>query len=199
MFEAFASHGDTLGLRRSTLTRPNASRSHSAAGTANTTPRVAARLDHSILSEKAYSWCMRVIHALQVGVGVCAGLLLAGVTTASASKLGTATGQTLASGATVVASCDTSIAASWNDGSTSPVWVGNATAANSTFNVTTLKLTGIAAGCNGQRYKAVVADSTGTAIESWTGGTISGTTLTLTLSPAASSTTIEQIIIVIYG
>lgn len=177
--------------------RPNASRSHAAVGTANKTPQATARLDPAILSKKAYSWRMRVIHAVQLGVGVCAGLLVAGVTTASASKLGTATGQTLASGATVVASCDTSVTASWDDGSTSPVWVGNATAANSTFNVTTLKLTGIAAGCNGKSYKAVVAGSTGAAIQSFS-GTISGTSLTLTLT-ATTSKNIEQIVIVISG
>lgn len=140
---------------------------------------------------------MRLIRVSQIGVGVCAGLLLGGVVTASAAQLGTLSAQNLATSATVIASCDSSIAASWDDGATSPVWVGNATPANSTYNVTKLNLTGIAGGCNGQSYKAVVAGSTGAAIQSFA-GTITGTSLTLTLT-ATTSKNIEQIIIVIYG
>lgn len=140
---------------------------------------------------------MRPVHLAQLVVGVCAGLLLGGMVTASAAQLGNLTAQTLGTSATVIASCDTSIAASWDDGATSPVWVGNGTTpANSTYNVTKLHLTGIAAGCSGQSYKAVVAGSTGAPIQSFS-GTISATSLTLTLT-ATTSKNIEQIIIVIY-
>ena len=69
--------------------------------------------------------------------------------------------------------CDSSIGVSWDDGATSPVFAGNATVANSTFNVSTVKLTGVDAACNGQNFKVVAAASTGTQLQV-ASGTISG-------------------------
>ncbi len=140
---------------------------------------------------------MRLVHVFRIGAGLCAGLILGGVVTASAAKLGNLTAKTQATSATVVASCDSSIAASWDSGSTSPVWVGDSIPANSTYNVTKLQLTGISGVCNGLNYKAVVASSTGAAIQSFA-GSVSGTSLTLTL-PATDSKNVEQIVLTIYG
>ncbi|MGV1037751.1 MAG: hypothetical protein ACOYD0_12110 [Candidatus Nanopelagicales bacterium] len=140
---------------------------------------------------------MRLVHVLRIGAGLCVGLVLGGVATASAAKLGNLTAQTQATSATVVASCDSSIAASWDSGSTSPVWLGDSTPTNSTYSVTKLELTGIAGACNGLNYKAVLANSTGTAIQSFA-GSVSGTSLTLTLA-ATDSKNVEQIVLTIYG
>lgn len=140
---------------------------------------------------------MRLVHVLRIGAGLSVGLILGGVATASAAKLGNLTAQTRATSATVVASCDSSIAASWDSGASSPVWQGDLTPTNSTYNVSKLDLTGIAGACNGLNYKAVIANSTGTAIQSFA-GSISGTSLTLTLA-ATDSKNVEQIVLIIYG
>ena len=142
---------------------------------------------------------MKLVHVAQIGVGVCAGLLLGGMVTASAAQLGTLTAQSLGTSATVVAACDTDgIDASWDSSSpTSPVFLGNAAPASSTYTVSRLILTGIAGGCNTQNYKVAIAGTTGTALQTFT-GTISGTTLTLTVAPVLDSKNVGQIIVLIY-
>lgn len=141
---------------------------------------------------------MRFIHVAQLGFGLCAGLLLGGVATASAAQIGTLTARSLASSAVVVAACDTNgITATWETAA-SPEWLAAVVPANSTFNVTRLKLTGVANGCGGQSYGLVVADSSGTALQTLTGTIAGPPDITFTL-PATNSKSIAQVIIMMYG
>lgn len=142
---------------------------------------------------------MRLVRLAQIGLGFCGGLIVAGTTTAAASGLGHLGAQTLGTSATVVASCDASIGANWDKGSTSPVWSwATPGSGNSTYTVTRLNLTGIATACNGQSYRIVVADSSGTALQQMS-GTISGApNITFTI-PNTDSKSIGQIIVLMYG
>lgn len=131
------------------------------------------------------------------GIGFVAGLAVASIGVGAAATLTPLTPRNLGTTAAVVAACDSSIGVSWDDGATSPVFAGNATVANSTFNVSTVKLTGVDAACNGQNFKVVAAASTGTQLQV-ASGTISGApTVSITI-PAQSSKTIEQIVVTIY-
>lgn len=129
---------------------------------------------------------------------VIGALAIIGLTIASAATLGGLNPKSIGSGGDVVASCDDSVAVSWNDAATSPVYSGSATVANSTFNVTTVKFTGVAAACDGKSYKAVVADGTGTALASMSGTiALSGGVQTITFT-AVNSKTVEQVVLTIY-
>lgn len=128
-----------------------------------------------------------------------AGAIAAGATVAAAASLGTFTPGGTGTSVGIVAACDSTIGVSWNDGTTSPTYSGSSTVANSTFNVSTLKLTGVDAACDGKNYKLVVADSSGTALQS-ASGTISLSSGTATIPFTANSgKTIEQVVLAIYS
>lgn len=142
---------------------------------------------------------MRRVHIVQIGIGLCVGLLLGSIVTASAAHLGTLAARDLGASATVVAGCDPDgVSATWDLANTSPVWSPNATMANSTFNVTRLRLEGVAPACNGQGYSVTIANSSGVALRSLT-GTVSGApTVTFTF-PATDSKLVAQIVVLMYG
>jgi len=127
------------------------------------------------------------------------GMILSGVTVARASTLGTLNPGNLGTGSTVVASCDTDgINASWDNGGTSPVFSGNATVANSTFNLVTIKLNNVNNACDGQRYKVVLANGVGSALVT-AAGTASVVSNTITIAVAAQdSKLVGQVVVTLY-
>lgn len=133
--------------------------------------------------------------AAAFGVGV----ILSGVTVARASTLGTLNTGNIGTSSTVVAACDTDgINASWDNGGTSPVYSGNATVANSTFNVVTIKLNNVNNACNGQFYKVVLANGVGTALVT-ASGTASVVSNTITITVAAQdSKLVGQVVVTLY-
>ena len=126
-----------------------------------------------------------------------AGLLAVSVGLASAATLGVIDPKSLGTSSTVIAACDSSLGISWDDAS-SPTYAGSGTAANSTFNVTKLLLTGVANTCDGQKYRLVIANGSGAALVSQSGTlNVSSGTATLTFA-ATDSKNIEQVTITIY-
>lgn len=126
-----------------------------------------------------------------------AGVLAVAVGIASAAGLGVLNVRTLGTGSSVVAACDDTIGLSW-DASGSPTYSGNATAANSTFTVTKLQLTNVAAACNGSKYSLTIANNLGASLASQSGTlTVTSNTATLTFA-AVNSRTIEQVTVTIY-
>jgi hypothetical protein len=126
-----------------------------------------------------------------------AGLLAVSVGLASAATLGVIDPKSLGTSSTVIAACDSSLGISWDDPS-SPTYAGSGTAANSTFNVTRMLLTGVDNTCNGQKYRLAIADSSGAALVSQSGTVaVTGGTVTFTFA-ATNSKNIEQVTITIY-
>jgi len=144
---------------------------------------------------------MAANRAKRAVMAVAGGALAGTVVMASAASLGTLNVQTLGASSTVVASCDTAggINASWNQGA-SPVYSGSATPANSTYNVTIVRLSSIDAACDNLNYKLTVADSTGTTVGAEATSTITPGGITNVAIPTpANSKSIVQMTLVIYG
>lgn len=141
-----------------------------------------------------HRWAFRHVLAA-FGLGV----VISGVTVAQAASLGSSTATPVGVTATVVAGCDPDgIGVSWDDGATSPIFSGSPTVTSSTYNVVTLKLTGVNAACNGQNYKYTLADATGAVLVSGSGtAVVSGSTITWSFA-AQNSKTISQIIVTLY-
>lgn len=128
-----------------------------------------------------------------------AGLIAASAGVAAAANLGTLNSDTTGTSVGVVAACDSSIGATWNVAGISPVYSGSGTVANSTFNVSRLKLTGVDAACDGKNYQLAIANAAGSALES-ASGTLAVTGGEATISfTATNGKTIEQIVLAIYG
>jgi len=127
------------------------------------------------------------------------GVIISGVTVGQAASLGSSTATPVGVTATVIASCDSDgIGVSWDDGATSPVFSGSPTVTSSTYNVATVKLTGVNTACNGQSYKYTLADASGVALVSGSGtATVSASTITWSFA-ANNAKTIDQIIIALY-
>jgi hypothetical protein len=123
-------------------------------------------------------------------IAVAVALAVFGGTFAFAASLGgiTAAG-TVGDSAAVVASCDT-------DGvSTSfaaPAWDGGI----KHYGVSDLTVSGIDAACNGDAIHVTLTDSSGASLGE-ASGTLSGTSIVLTFSPAVSSSSVEGIEVVI--
>lgn len=127
------------------------------------------------------------------------GVGIAGVGVASAASLGGLDADTLGAGNSVVAVCDDTIDVSWADGSTSPVFSGNATPANSTFNVSAIKITNVSNDCEGLTVKVVAANSSNTALANAnTTVALSGGSQTIALSGAVNSKNISAVALTIF-
>ncbi|HTO26754.1 MAG TPA: hypothetical protein VMJ49_12670 [Gaiellaceae bacterium] len=126
----------------------------------------------------------RILIAVTVALAVFGGAF------AFAASLGgiTAAG-TVGDSAAVVASCDT-------DGVTTsfsaPAW----DAGIKHYGVTDLGVSGIDAACDGDTIDVTLTDSSGASLGEAT-GTVSGTSASLTFSPAVASTSVEGIEVVI--
>ena len=145
---------------------------------------------------------MAVTRNRKIGIAVAGGALVAGVFAASAASLGTLTATNLGTTAGVVAACDTDgIGVNWGASSYLGVATGvtpPSATAGSTYELTQLTLTGIAAGCNTQNYKVTLAGASGAAIATATPGTITGTSQLITFPTAVDTKAIEQITVTIY-
>ena len=123
------------------------------------------------------------ITALLLGLGVAGGIF------ALAATLGGVTTAGLGADAVVVASCDT-------DG----VTVGYTTAYDTTANeyeVTTVAVSGIHADCNGGTIDLTLSNTSGSSTATATQGTISGTSINLTIPNGFSAESTERVAIVI--
>ncbi len=143
---------------------------------------------------------MAVTRNRKIGIAVAGGALVAGVFAASAASLGTLTATSLGTTASVVAACDTDgIGVNW--GTSTYSGAGTATSTSgSTYNITTLDLTGVAAGCVGKTVKVQLADSAGAVITNGAGTAVGATpTITVTLSGAVDTKAVQQITVTIFG
>ena len=132
-------------------------------------------------------------------LGFLLGVGIAGIGVASAATLGGLNSDKLGAGTTVVAVCDDTIDVSWADGSSSPVFSGNATPANSTFNVSTIKITNVSTDCEGMNLKVTAANSANTSLANAnTTVSLSGGSQTITLSSAVNSKNIASVALTIY-
>ena len=142
---------------------------------------------------------MAVTRNRKIGIAVAGGALVAGVFAASAASLGTLTTTNLGTTAAVVAACDTDgIGVTWGGSSYLGVATGvtpPSSTAGSTYNLTTLTLTGVDAACNTQNYKVTLAGANGTAIATATPGVVAVAPagVVVTFPSAVDTKAIEQI------
>lgn len=126
-----------------------------------------------------------------------AGLLAVSVGLAGAATLGVLDTKSLGTSSSIVAACDSTIGISWDDTS-SPSYSGNAAVANSTFTVSSLRMTGVDNTCDGQKFRLAIADGNGVALTSQSGTlTVAGNSANLSFA-ATNAKLIEQVTITIY-
>lgn len=127
-----------------------------------------------------------------------AGVLAVAVGVASAASLGVLDARALGTSSSVIATCDDTIGISW-DASGSPAYSGNATVANSTYNVNRMMLVNVSNSCDGAAYQFTIANASGTALVSQSGTlSLTANTATFTFSPVDSKL-IEQVTVTLYG
>jgi len=115
---------------------------------------------------------------------VIAGLLVFGGVLASASSLGGVNSRALGSGATVVGSCD-------SDG-VSLAYATAYDAATSTYRVTAVTVSGIAAPCTGQGIEVSLRNAAGTTTVSTARTAVTGTSQTLAVSPTYDAAAVDS-------
>lgn len=131
-------------------------------------------------------------------LGFLVGVALAGVTVASAATLGGINEDNLGANATVVAVCDDTIDVTW-DTSSGPVFSGNATVSNSTFNVSAIKIDNVSNACDGLNLKVTAANSSNTSLANAnTTVSLSGGSQTITLSGTVDTKNVAVVALTIY-
>lgn len=130
---------------------------------------------------------------------VGAGCVAAGVLAASAASLGTLTVSTLGTTANVVAACQTDDALALTSWGSTYSGASTATASTgSSFNVNSVVLTGVAAGCQGKSFKFVLATSTGASLTETSGTVTTGSYQTITIAGTVDSKVVDQATLTIY-
>jgi len=130
---------------------------------------------------------------------VGAGCVAAGVLAASAASLGTLNVSTLGTTANVVAACQTDNALALTSWASTYAGSSSATSATgSSFNVNSVVLTGIAAGCQGKSFKFVLANSAGTSLTETSGTVTTGSYQTIGIAGTVDSKVVDQATLTIY-
>ena len=127
----------------------------------------------------------------RVAIALLGGLAIAGIAGASAASLGGLNEKSLGSDDAVVASCDT-------DG----IDVAYTTSYNNTLNtyvVTSVNLTGVATGCANQIATVTLSDGNLDSLFTSGNTTVSGTSLSIPVSPGVSASSVYGVSVVISG
>ena len=126
--------------------------------------------------------------ARRVATALLAGAVAFAVVLAAASTLGV-TSTAVQAGSGSVTSCDT-------DGVTTTYTTGfDATAG---YTVSSVAISGIAAGCNGKSINVVLADGSNASLGTGTAVTISATSATVTISGTVATSAVANVHVVIY-
>lgn len=117
-------------------------------------------------------------------LALIAGLAVFGGVVASASSLGGVSSRALGSGASVVASCDT-------DGVTL-AYTTAFDATSGTYRVSAVTVGGISAACSGQQIEVALRNSAGTASVTTARSTVSGTSVSLSVTPTYDAAAVDS-------
>lgn len=102
-------------------------------------------------------------------------------------------------GHSVVASCDSDINVTWAAGLAGPSFSGAPSVSDSTWEVSTIRLTGVEPACDGLTYELTLVDDSDSSIVSDTGTLVVAGGEADIAFPAVDSALIDRSVIAVYG